>query len=405
MGKIRGINTVLVYRWNSLSEPMAIEAFQKNGYKVVQLQHEITDYHADAVFAQKLIQLIHSMTIDLVFSYDYFPIISMICEINQLPYVSWIYDCPVYTLYSKTVENPCNHIFCFDENYTKKLKTMGAKNPVHFPLACDTELYDAAVRKAKEDSSVEYKYANEVSFVGDLYNGEKNRLRYADLSSDVKMQVEELLEQQKNIYSRNIVAEQLSQEAAQEIVERCHLSMSGFYEYNPADLAVDAVLMERTARDREEILTALGADFNIGLYTTSDIPENIKTSSRILVKGKVDYWREMPLVFHNSKINLNITSRTIETGIPQRILDILSCGGFCMTNEQTEIEDYFTDGKELVIYRSPEDLKEKTAYYLTHEEQREKIARAGLDRIKKEFSCEMRIKRMIDSYSQNNGNE
>lgn len=74
---------------------------------------------------------------DLVFSYDYFPILSMICQMNGIPYAAWIYDCPQYTLLSQTIVNPCNHVFCFDEQYTQKIMGYGAVNVYHFPLAAD----------------------------------------------------------------------------------------------------------------------------------------------------------------------------------------------------------------------------------------------------------------------------
>ena len=90
----------------------------------------------------------------------------------------------------------------------------------------------------------------------------------------------------------------------------------------------------------------------------------------------------MPYIFHNSKINLNITSKTIESGIPLRVFDILSCGGFCLTNYQPEIARYFTDGEDLVMYSSMEDLVDKVAYYLEHDEEREQIARNGYEKLK-----------------------
>ena len=98
--------------------------------------------------------------------------------------------------------------------------------------------------------------------------------------------------------------------------------------------------------------------------------------------GNKDYEKEMPYIFHNSKINLNITSKTIESGIPLRVFDILSCGGFCLTNYQPEIAQYFTDGEDLVMYSSMEDLVDKVAYYLEHDEEREQIARNGYEKLK-----------------------
>ena len=99
----------------------------------------------------------------------------------------------------------------------------------------------------------------------------------------------------------------------------------------------------------------------------------------------------MPFIFHNSKINLNITSRTIQTGIPKRVLDILACGGFCLTNYQTEIAEYFEDGTDLVMYSGMGDLVAKVEYYLNHEEERRIIAENGNRRVREAFDLDDKV--------------
>ena len=74
----------------------------------------------------------------------------------------------------------------------------------------------------------------------------------------------------------------------------------------------------------------------------------------------------MPTVFQHSKINLNITLKTIQIGIPLRAWDILGCGGFLLTNFQQELCDFFIPGEDFVYYESPTDAIEKAAYFLAH---------------------------------------
>ena len=61
----------------------------------------------------------------------------------------------------------------------------------------------------------------------------------------------------------------------------------------------------------------------------------------VIVHGGVDTLKEMPKVFRQSKINLNLSTRSIKTGIPQRVWDILGAGGFLITNYQNELNKYF----------------------------------------------------------------
>ena len=90
-----------------------------------------------------------------------------------------------------------------------------------------------------------------------------------------------------------------------------------------------------------------------------------------------------------------MTSKTITSGIPQRIFDVLSCGGFCLTNYQPEVAEYFADGEELVMYTDMADLAEKVQYYLEHEEERKQIAKNGYRKVKEEFGLAERVEGML----------
>ena len=94
-------------------------------------------------------------------------------------------------------------------------------------------------------------------------------------------------------------------------------------------------------KERIRNLNALASRFEVNLYTD-------RTDDRLRgvhVKESVDYREEMPLVFHESDINMNFTIRNIRTGLPLRIWDILGAGGFLLTNYQIELGDFFENGK------------------------------------------------------------
>ena len=97
--------------------------------------------------------------------------------------------------------------------------------------------------------------------------------------------------------------------------------------------------------------------------------------------GPVEYFNEMPQVFRCSRINLNITLRSILTGIPLRALDVMGAGGFLISNYQSEIPEYFVPGEDLVVYEDYEDLCTKVEYYLSHESERREIAINGCRKV------------------------
>ena len=104
----------------------------------------------------------------------------------------------------------------------------------------------------------------------------------------------------------------------------------------------------------------------------------------------------MPVIFHNSKINLNITAKSIRSGLSLRIFDVLGCGGFLITNYQAELPEFFEIGKDPVAYESENHLKELCAYYLTHDDERNEIARHGYETIVNNHTYDIRMLQIID---------
>ena len=136
----------------------------------------------------------------------------------------------------------------------------------------------------------------------------------------------------------------------------------------------------------------LSDEFNVDIYTGSD------TSSmpNIHNRGLANSLEEMPLIFNRSKINLNITAKSIRSGLSLRIFDVLAAGGFLITNYQADIPDFFEIGKDLVVYDSLENLKELCAYYLSHEDERAMIARHGNETVKRLHTYDRRLMQMLD---------
>lgn len=104
----------------------------------------------------------------------------------------------------------------------------------------------------------------------------------------------------------------------------------------------------------------------------------------------------MPEVFANSKVNLNISLKAIRTGIPLRVIDVMGCGGFVLSNYQEEILEYMHPGVDCEVYESLEDAYYKVEFYLKNEKIREKIARNGLELVTRDFSFEDRVKVLLE---------
>ena len=85
----------------------------------------------------------------------------------------------------------------------------------------------------------------------------------------------------------------------------------------------------------------------------------------------------------------------IEGGTPQRVMDVMGAGGFVMTNYCEETAELFEENKEIVMFKTPEELLEKVEYYLQHDKEREQIARAGHDKVLDHYTYEKKLEKLL----------
>ena len=137
-----------------------------------------------------------------------------------------------------------------------------------------------------------------------------------------------------------------------------------------------------TSMERINILTDVASHFPLKIFT----PNKNYVIPNASNMGVADYLTETPYIFHDSKINLNITLRSIKSGIPLRCMEIMSCGGFLLTNYQSDFLKHFVMGEDFVFFESKNDLLQKIHYYLVHEDERIAIAESGYQKVLKNHS-------------------
>lgn len=83
-----------------------------------------------------------------------------------------------------------------------------------------------------------------------------------------------------------------------------------------------------------------------------------------------------------------------------RLYETLGRGGFLLHPHTKGIEQEFEDGVHLVLYERDNlaDLYAKIDYYLTHDEEREKIRRAGFEHVKKNYTYKQRCIELMKNY-------
>lgn len=383
---------VLFYRYKSIFEPDCHDAFTSFGIEVDELFNTSEQYGNTFYKAANMISdaALGGAPYLFVFSINFFPVMSDICQKLGMIYVCWSVDCPVNELLFNQIKNPCNRVFLFDYSQYQRFSRYNPGHIFYLPLATNARRLQDTVAKIDENDKI--RFVSDISFVGSLYN-EKNPLKDIKLSDRTKGFIDGLIAAQLKIFGCNFIEESLTDDVIREIKGEGKTAEGSFVE--PLDRYVIAhtyIGSEITERERIVTLNSLAKKFKVDLYTQSDC----RDLSGVNVKGPADSISEMPKIFNLSKINLNITMRPIQTGLSLRIYDVLGSGGFLITNYQSEIPNLFDIGKDLVVYESIDDLMEKCDYYLKHEDERREIALSGYKKVRDYHNCRDRIKTMIE---------
>ncbi len=385
--------TVLFYRYNNICEPDIINTFRELGMEVVEKTVSAAEKEASAARRIELLsdtlRKIHPV---FVFSINFFPILADLCSIHQTFYLCLTVDSPVLELFSKSILHPTNRIFMFDRSQYDYFHPFNPDCIFHLPLAVNGKRFAKATAGVTADDQA--KYGHDVSFVGSLYTEHNPFHTIPALPDYTAGYIDAITEASLKIYGYNFMEEILTDGIIESIrrADNTLFSFSGTVKDASRYIAAHHYIgMQASETERIRTLNTLAEHFDVHLYTGS----GTACLQNVHIHGKINSFHEMPKVFFLSKINLNITIRPIQTGLPLRIFDILGCGGFLMTNYQPELSEHFIIGTDLEAYGSLEELTEKCAYYLSHEEKRRQIAKNGQQKAVQNHSWQKRLTEML----------
>ncbi len=372
---------ILFAEWDCYGKDDLKETFAAEGHSVVCCPMQL---HGNSQSEQPMLALLHKEGPDIVFSFNYFTHISDICNKENIKYVSWTYDSPNLSLYSDTVINPCNIIYVFDKDVYMQFHKAGIDTVHYMPLAVNVSRLD------RMGKSLPFQY--DVSFVGSLYveRGNYYDQMAADLPDYAKGYLDGLMAAQLKIQGYNFIEESLGP-VIDDLYKAFPIVPAGME--SREFLYAHAVINRRiTAIERLDLLLDIANAHRVDLFTHY----GGVTMPGLRNHGSVDSYSEMPLVFKQSKINLNITLRSIQNAIPLRAFDIMGAGGFLLSNFQAEFLDFFVPGEDFIYYEDKEDLLKKIDYYLIHEDERAAIAKNGHDKVAAAHTYRHRVKEMLD---------
>ena len=384
---------ILFYRYGSICEPDIIASFKHLGFNITEDTREVYNKQllpSDCI--KGLNELLKQDTYSFIFSINFFPSVSDVCNIWGIPYLCLIVDSPVLELFSTSLANPCNKVFLFDRQLYNDFHHINPDGIFHIPLATNVrDNYATATMASAADRA---RFSSDISFIGSLYS-EKCLYNQITLPEKMRGYVDGLIEAQLLVYGYNFIEECVTPELIEAFC-KVRPELINFPDSMKVDtkavIAQHIISVKVAEQERLRYLKVLSEHFNVDLYTGSD------TSSMPLIhnRGFAKTNTEMPIIFHQSKINLNLTAKSIRSGLSLRIFDVLGCEGFLITNYQAELPEHFNIGEDLEAYTSLDDLMGKCEYYLLHDKERQEIAHNGFEKVKKYHTYDIRLTQMLE---------
>jgi spore maturation protein CgeB len=107
---------------------------------------------------------------------------------------------------------------------------------------------------------------------------------------------------------------------------------------------------------------------------------------------------EMVRIFNRSKITLSFSKVPDPSGVRPHLKHIRlrdfeapMCGVFYLTEAVEELQEYYVPDREIVCFSDPDELVDKTRFYLRHERARDAIRVAGMRRALAEHTWQSRF--------------
>lgn len=344
---------------------------------------------------ERLVQEIDRQQADAVITHNFMIFAAIACALKKIPYIAWSWDSPDIPLYHESALLPTSFLFDFDRLQAEDSRKRGCPHVYHQPLAVNLSHAGQLVITPEDEA----RFGCDVSFIGALY-GEEDYLIPADVPEDVRKEAETVIREATGIWDgTDRISDRLSDDAIR--ILGGSLAAKGKHTAEGVEFLVQRrslemrLLARRTAFLERTRLLARLAKYDLQFYTTA-------ADLRIEIPGvksrpPLHYYNEVPKAYYLSRINLNLTLHSIRSGVPLRVFDILGVGGFLLSNYQPELEELFVIGRELEVFRDPEEMEDKIAFYLAHEEARQRIALRGYERVRDHYTYEIQLAKILDA--------
>jgi hypothetical protein len=144
------------------------------------------------------------------------------------------------------------------------------------------------------------------------------------------------------------------------------------------------------------VLTGLKRDFDFyGNFVEPESVATLRDQYKMRFRKCLDYFTELPLLFMNSDVIVDIVNLGYNSGISPKIMGCFACGGLVLFDYKEDFHRSMGDIGDQVMYRSIDHLNTLVEEYLSNPRKRRDVGRYLQQKVASEFTFATLAKRIL----------
>lgn len=309
--------------------------------------------------------------------------ITRMLEGYRIPFASWYVDSPQLIIgHYKENNSPYLTLFLWDRDYCSMFRNMGFERVQYLPLGVDEKVFN---REASGDGKFP---AAPVSFVGNsMFHKAGSKLAMSGAAGTLKDRFGEISTSFTNT-DHLVVRDFIEDHFPGCFSEFQKLGEIEAFSYETA------VTWHATGLYRFRLVKRLSG-FNATVAGDQGW-EPLLGGNGFGLRRELNYYSDLPAFYRASKVCFNATSRQMKQGVNQRVFDVPASGRVVLTDWTDQLTNLMEPGKELLAYKSPEQIPDLLEKALKDEPFRCGVAEAGYRRVIREHTYCRRVERIVN---------
>ena len=381
--KVAPVAKIMILSGSFFLQEEIKNACQLNGFDTVLFNEK--NYEGILDFESNLQMILQKEVPDLIISvnmlgFDGSGILSDLTKRHSTPVAVWFVDDPrPILLHQQQFVRNNMFAFCWEKAYIPFLNTCGFVKTEYLPLATDPQMF-------KPQGPVFH--TTHIGFVGSSMG--KGFLDKITSKFLWRRELDPLV----RTIARKIISNSKC-DIKKEIQNSCSdLSFDYPYTDNRNETWFQSYIIHTASMLKRKMLVEYLIPTGIELFGDPEGWQGL-CGDAVVCHPDIDYRDTLASVYRGITLNVNNTSCQMISAVNQRVFDVPACGGFLLTDAQSDLFDLF-EKDEIAQYSSFNELSEKIIFFTEHPEERSLISSKARAHILEEHTYSHRLQKLLN---------